>query len=263
MSRNLVICPNCEQEVPEGRYCNICGHELPVSSPPPPPMAPAEEEASWEVPSEDTSFEMPRFDVTVEDMPGEAVAILLSRAELEVIDGELDRIIDQTRATRQALQLKEADREVLTKRAEELKTEFERLRERKQDLSRVRAVLRLEQLLDDFDHHEERLRKLKEIGGSVDKDVFEEQRSEIIQNLKSLRSGLKSAVKEARKWNKSMRKTEKVLQKELSRLDAKHKIGDISRTAYEASVYQTKRSMKLLEGGAKRLDELLERAGSK
>jgi chromosome segregation ATPase len=263
MSRNLVICPNCEQEVPEGRYCNICGHELPVSSPPPPPREPNEEEAAWEAPSESTSFEMPHFDVTVEDMPREAAAILLSRAELEVIDGELDRIIDQTRATRQALQLKEADREVLIKRAEELKTEFERLRDRKKDLSRVSAVLPLERLLDDFDHHEERLVKLKEIQGSVDKDVFEEQKSEIIQNLKSLKSSLKNAVKETKRWSKGIRKTEKTLQKELSRLDAKHKIGDLSRTAYEGSVYQTKRSMSLLEGGAKRLDELLERAGSK
>ncbi|TFF83656.1 hypothetical protein EU524_02160 [Candidatus Thorarchaeota archaeon] len=261
MSRNLVVCPNCEQEVPEGKYCNICGSELPAVAPPEPPKETLQaEDASEEEPVESRSFELPGFDVLIDDIPSEAAAILLSKAELEVIDEELDGIIDQTKATRQALQLKQADREVLTKRAEDLKAEFERLKERRQTLLRVDAVLRLESLLDDFEHQEERLVKLKDIEGSVDKDVFKEQKAEIIENLKSLKDRLKRVTKDAKKWRKGIKKTEKKLEKELSRLDAKHKIGDISRRTYDSSTYRTRRSMKLLEGGANRLDSLLERA---
>lgn len=260
MSRNLVLCPNCGQEVPERKYCNICGSELPTKAPPDPPTETLRVDDGLEESDESTGFEMPPFDVIVEDMPAKAAAILLSRVELEVINGELERVINHTKATRQALRLKQADREVLTKRAEELKEEFERLRERKQSLTKVRAVLQLESLLNDFDHQEKRLVKLKEIEGSVDKDVFREQRAEIIEKMESLKYGLKRAVNDAKKWRKGITKTERKLEKELSRLDAKHKIGDISRHTYDSSTYRTRRSMRLLKGGANRLDNLLERA---
>ena len=264
MSRRLVVCPGCHQEVPQGKYCNLCGTEIPKDAPPEPSLIPEasdEVDEEWDRSAGQSPLELPSFDVVIEDMPARDAAILLSRAELEVIDSELERIIDQTQATRQALKLKQADREVLTKRAEELKNEFERLKNRKQDLSRARGSLLLEELLDDFEHQEGRLTKLKAVSGTVDKDVFEEQKSEIIHKLKSLRSKTKEAVKDVKKWRKGIRKTEKTLQKELSRLDAKHKIGDISRSSYDTSSYQTQRSMKLLEGVADRLDALLTRAG--
>lgn len=263
MSKRLVVCPGCRQQVPEGKYCNLCGSELLTADPPEPLLLPEEVEEQMHIVEDAPTMELPAFDIVIEDMPARDAAVLLSRAELEVLDGELERIIDQTRATRQALKLKQADREVLTKRAEELKSEFERLRSRKQELSRAGGSLLLENLLNEFEHQEERLTKLKAIAGSVDKDVFEEQKSDIIQKLKSLRSQIKAAVKDAKKWRKGIVKTEKTLQKELSRLDAKHKIGDISRSSYDASSYRTRRGMKLLEGGADRLDALLARAGDK
>ncbi len=69
-------------------------------------------------------------------------------------DKELDRIIEKTKATRQALQLKQADKTVLTARAETLRTEFEQMKTRRRELVSVKKKLVLEQILEDLDKHE-------------------------------------------------------------------------------------------------------------
>ena len=91
----------------------------------------------------------------------------------------------------------------------------------------------------------------------MDKEVYHEQREEIMSNLKNLRSNLKSSIKTVKKWVKGIRSTLKALQKEKSRLDAKFKIGDISRSKYEESMVKLERATYVIEGSQRRLDELL------
>ena len=110
---------------------------------------------------------------------------------------------------------------------------------------------------------EERLTKLEEIAGTVDKEVYREQRVEILQTIKDLRSNLKDAIKTAKKWSKGIKKTLKILYKEMSRLDAKFKIGDLSRPKYETSKSKLERGIKVVTGGQKRLDELLKLASKR
>ena len=55
----------------------------------------------------------------------------------------------------------------------------------------------------------------------------------------------------------------KIFDKEMSRINAKFKIGDISRSKYETSKAKLERDIKVLTGGQKRLDELLKRAGKR
>jgi DNA repair exonuclease SbcCD ATPase subunit len=265
MPESLIECPSCGHEVPNGKYCNLCGEQL-------------HDEGSTDISEKEESFidndtenvdnpeekslvepiSLPHFDVVIQDMPYEVSVILLSSAELVVLDDELDRIIEQTKATRQALQLQRADKAVLTARAESLREEFERAKQRRRELTSVKERLALETILEALDKHEARLSKLEGISGTLDKDVYEEQRIEILQTIKELRISLKEAIRNGKKWSKGIKNTLKALQKEKSRLDAKFKIGDISRDKYESSRMRMERGVRIIEGGQRRLDELLE-----
>jgi len=161
------------------------------------------------------------------------------------------------------LQLKQADKAVLTARAEVLRAEFEQMKTRRRELISVKNTLVLEQILEDLDKHEGRLAKLEEIAGTVDKEVYREQRVEILQTIKDLRSNLKEAIKTGKKWAKGIKKTLKIYDKEMSRINAKFKIGDISRSKYDTSIAKLEREIKILTGGQKRLDELLKLAGKR
>ncbi|MBN2229602.1 MAG: hypothetical protein JW779_08390 [Candidatus Thorarchaeota archaeon] len=263
MPEVLVVCPSCGKEVPEGKFCNICGELLPplqddigsrsedVTSTQNHDMISTEDKAPLE------PLSLPHFDVVIEDMPYEAAVILLSSSELVEIDKELDRIIEQTKATRQALQLQQADRTVLTARAETLRQQFEKTRERRRELISVKDRLVLEKILEALDKQEARLSKLDEIAGTLDKEVYQEQRVEILHAIKDLRMNLKEATKSGTKWSKGIKTTLKKLGKELNRLDAKFKIGDVSREKYEESTSRLERSVRIVEGGLKRLDESL------
>lgn len=261
MPEPLIECPFCGHEVPEGAFCKLCGKPLPTSEKEDLPIDSSTTDHEFsdipEASNDIASPTLPHFEIVMDDMDYESSSILLSKAELIVIDDELDHIIEQTKATRQALQLRQADRDVLTERAENLRNEFERLKQRKRELTAVSQKLVLEQLLEALDKHEARLTKLEAISGTVDKDVYNEQRTEILSILKELKSNLKNAIKTGKKWSKGIKKTLKALEKEQSRLDAKFKIGDISRMKYDESKAKLERSIRVIEGGQKRLDELL------
>jgi len=262
----LVSCPSCGLEVPKGKYCKLCGEPLPeIEEESIPDFTDVHEEdinISEEIQGiEPTS--LPHFEVIIEDMPYEASVILLARAELIVIDDELDKLIEKIKATRQALQLKQADKAVLTTRAQTLRAEFEKTKDRRRELISVREKLVLEQILEALDKHEQRLEKLEDISSTVDKDVYKEQRVEILQTIKDLRTNLKDAIRTGKKWSKGITKTLKKLDKEMNRLNAKFKIGDISRPKFEESKTKLERAVQVVTGGQKRLDELLKLAGKK
>lgn len=266
MPELLVTCPSCGLEVPEGKYCKLCGELLPQSEIETAKENEIELEQDLDYSAEtqeDQPTSLPHFEVTIENMHYDAAAILLAHAELIVINAELDRMIEKIKATRQALQLQQADKAVLTVRAEALRTEFERMKTRRRELVSVKNKLVLEQVLEALDKHEERLTKLEEIEGTVDKEVYKEQRVDILQTIKDLRSNLKEAIKTGKKWSKGIKKTLKILDKEMSRLDAKFKIGDISRPKYETSKIKLERGIMVVTGGQKRLDELLKLAGKR
>jgi hypothetical protein len=193
-------------------------------------------------------------------MEYEAAIVLLARAELEVVDLELDILIDKTKATRQALQLRQADKTILTARAEELRSEFEKTKSRRRELKTVQTPLVLEQIIEALDTHEGRLSKLESISGTVEKDVYNEQKTEIVSTLKELRKNLKNAIKTAKRWVGGIKKTLKQLEKEISRVNAKFKIGDISRDTYESSKYRLERNIRIVKGGRERLENLIRQA---
>ena len=260
MSDPLITCPSCGSEVPEGRFCKICGKPLSteVTSDSPDIESRIEEEpapiASVQEPEPIVS---PHFDITVEDMERQAAIVLLSRSELKVVDSELDSIIDRTKATRQALQLQQADKQVLTTRAEELRKEFEKTKSRRRELAAVSSSLVLEQLLGALDSDEARLAKLEEISGTLDKGVYKEQRTEILHSIKESRDNLKTAIKNAKTWLKGIKKTLKSLDKEVSRIEARFKIGDIPRNSYDSSKARLERNIRIVEGGREQLISLL------
>ncbi len=260
MPESIVECPSCGHEVPEGKFCKICGEPLPsieTDQSSTDIIRSNEEFVETDSKLDEIAAPLPHFDVIIDDMDHDSSAILLSQAELEVIDDELERIIEQTRATRQALRLQQADRTLLTQHAETLRDEFERLKQRKHELTSVKQKLVLQQLLEALDTYESKQTKLDEISGTLDREVYHEQREEIMTNLKNLRSNLKSSIKTAKKWSRGIKSSLKALQKEKSRLDAKFKIGDISRVKYEESMARLERAMRVIEGGQRRLDELL------
>ncbi|MGY5860039.1 MAG: zinc ribbon domain-containing protein, partial [Candidatus Thorarchaeota archaeon] len=142
MPEPLVECPSCGLEVPEGKFCKLCGEPLTLSEIEPIPEHDGEQEQdinfSEEIQEQEIEpVSLPHFEVTIENMSYEAGAILLAQSELIVIDDELDKIIEKIKATRQALQLQQADKAVLTARAETLRSEFEKTKTRRRELTSV------------------------------------------------------------------------------------------------------------------------------
>ncbi|RDE13350.1 MAG: hypothetical protein C4K49_08650 [Candidatus Thorarchaeota archaeon] len=270
MSRALVVCPFCGVEVVRARFCTSCGNPLPRvsdldgSTAALPPVTPVDSVPGVLMPASDASSPpIPDFGVTIEDVDQRALSVLLAKAELQVIDRDLDELIRQIQATRQALSLKNADRAVLTARAGTLKEILDRTKSRRAELMSIKGPLTIETVLSELASEESKLSKLEQLEGSVDPQVYKEQHGTLITSIKKLRKELKSAAKDAREWLKGMSKKEKELRREASRLDARYKIGDISTKVFEESKSKVDRSIDVVEGGQRALEAILSMAERK
>ncbi|MGY5861021.1 MAG: hypothetical protein RTU09_01410 [Candidatus Thorarchaeota archaeon] len=256
MSDKLVVCSHCGDEVPEGQFCKSCGkplHEHSDSI----DFGEEEDYPPLVAPISDAPLRLPEFGVIVKGMDEEALCSLLARAEISVLDAELDHLIEEVQATRQALRLEHADKGALAVRAEHLRETLEEAKKRRSELLEVKWTLRIEQIIEELDSLESKLSKLKEMRSSVDKEVYQEQGKRITKKLKGLKKEFGPAKKEARGWFKRMTKAQKELLRERNRLDAKHKIGDLSNRIYRESKSKVDRSLRILEGGLEILDGLM------
>ncbi|MFW9799063.1 MAG: hypothetical protein ACFFD9_01370 [Candidatus Thorarchaeota archaeon] len=215
------------------------------------------------LPSRDESVDLPKFGMTVEGMDRREFAALMSRAELQVIRKELDSLVEQIQSTRQALKLRHADKAILTARAEALRIAFDRTKSRREELSSFSGSLGLERTLQSLEEYEQKRSRLEEMKESLDRAVYKEQRVKIIDTLKTLQKELKNSVKQVESWFKGMKKTDRTLKRERSRLDAQHKIGDISASNYEQAKAKVERSIIILEVSRSILDEVLVEAKKK
>ena len=256
MSDKLVVCSSCGEEVPQGRFCKSCGRPLHEHS----DLIDFgdEEDASPLIaPISDAPLRLPEFGVIVKGMDEKALCSLLARAEISVLDAELDGLIEEIQATRQALRLEHADKGALASRAEHLREILETAKRRRSELLEVRWTLRIEQIIEELNSLESKISKLKEMRSSLDKEVYQEQGERITKNSKVLKKEFGPAKKEARGWFKRMIKAQKELLRESNRLDAKHKIGDLSDRIYRESKSKVDRSLRILEGGLKILGGLM------
>ncbi|MCF2137477.1 MAG: hypothetical protein K9W43_09630 [Candidatus Thorarchaeota archaeon] len=271
MTKPLVICPTCGAEVPLDRYCSSCGNplipdlELVIKDEPveeeqmeetiPPEASPSVEATTTAAPIDEGH--LPKLPVTVEDMDYLVLTYLLTQSELTILNSDLDRLIDKIRATRQALSLDHADKQVLAARAEELKLALERTKARKNELLRVRLSVPLQDLASNLRSEKTKLAKLEKISSTVDPQVYREQQRELSERIKSLKREVKREIKLAHTWLKAMRKKQRVIEREINRLEAKHKIGEISTAQYETQRTQTERSLHVLLGGIELLEKIV------
>ena len=258
MPQKTVVCPTCGLEVPAGEFCKFCGNPLPQAS---------RSHTTEELDNEDNFSSpsvppdtLPSFDVKIEGIDDEAFAILLARAELAVINEELDRLIEQIGATRQALALEKADKAVLVARAEGLKESLGTTKARRRALLGVKGMIPLERTTRELHLFEDKIGKLDEIIDTLDSVVYEEQRSELVDRVKQLKGQLKSQLKESKKWVKEMESRRKEIKKDASRLDAKYKIGDISDTEYASSRSKLERTISIIERALVGLEDIIETA---
>ncbi|MBD3157752.1 MAG: hypothetical protein GF309_03090 [Candidatus Lokiarchaeota archaeon] len=82
------------------------------------------------------------------DLNEESREALISRAEQIVLDRELDRLTEEIVATRQALQLENADKMLLGTRARTLATRLKNIRKKRKSLANVDIKLRIEILIE-------------------------------------------------------------------------------------------------------------------
>ncbi len=258
MPKKSVVCPACGLDVPPGVYCKFCGEILPSETE---IHLPRKFEDAEDM-SSDTSFtdSLPEFNFNIQGVEKKTLAILLAHAELAVINRELDRLIQQTRATRQALSLEHADRALLTARAEKLRKSLEMMKERRRALLEVKGMVPLEKTTQDLRLFEGKLTKLDEIVDTLDSVVYEEQRRELVDEVKQLKTLLKSQLNESKGWVKEMSSRRKEIQRNVSRLDAKFKIGDISDTEYTSAKYELERTISIIDGALVGLEEIIEAA---
>ncbi|MHA2423972.1 MAG: hypothetical protein ACXAEF_04245 [Candidatus Thorarchaeota archaeon] len=270
MSDDLVVCPACELEVPDGRFCKSCGKPLhaeleAVLN----EDADDTEKASSSLPDflrddyddtqdDNTAASPPEFHFKIDGMDSDSMAILFAEAELRVLDAELDRLLQEISSTRQALELKHADKELLTTRAKNLRSAFDVSKARRTELRGLSGELHLEKTLTNLKNQTAKLEKLQEVEKQIDESVYEEEKGKILLRIKTLRKDLKDSLKEAKKWLKSMTAESKRLRKEKSRLEAKLRIGDISQTAYDARMKEIDRAFQVIEGGRQSLEKIIE-----
>jgi DNA repair exonuclease SbcCD ATPase subunit len=182
---------------------------------------------------------------------------ILARIELSIINSELEEIIEQSRATRHALSLQQADKQILASRAEDLKDSLDNLKSRRKDLERVSSFLVIEEVVDKLNSMKQKLTKLQEIKGTLDRDVFKEQHQKITSEIKRLKSMAKDEMKRLQRWLKEIKKVEKELRKASSKIEARYKIGDISMQAYDLSMVENKRQSAILKRTRLELDEII------
>ncbi|MFX0108969.1 MAG: hypothetical protein ACFE7R_11845, partial [Candidatus Hodarchaeota archaeon] len=220
MTGESIVCPSCGNEVPIGRFCKSCGESLESMIS---PLETTESEVEASISRTRTeSFPptLPDFGFIAEEFEPLEFAILMSRAELVVIRGELDSLIEQIQATRQALKLNEADKGILGDRADDLRRTFDSSKRRREELLRFKDELPLERILDIIREQNEKLSKREEMKESVDKSVYKEQIVQISDATKESKKKLKTDIKTAEKWAKSLQKIRQTLERTSSRLDA-------------------------------------------
>ena len=261
MANEHIVCPACGLEVPDGQFCKICGKRLH-------PEVDDEKDSTEDITTEldiftekSTELEvLPKFDFSIEGMSPRDQSLLFSKVELAVLSKELDVLIEQIRATRHALHLEHADKSKIVVRAETLRKVLEKAKLRRKELLAVKDRLILEDVLIALEEKQSKLAMLEDIAGSIEKDVFDEKHKELKESIKSLKSQLKKETKTAKDWIKAMQKKKKNLQKEMSRLIAQHKIGDISTSKFDKSKTSVTRSISILDGGCRILLDLMDRS---
>ncbi|MFW9847513.1 MAG: hypothetical protein ACFFF4_00125 [Candidatus Thorarchaeota archaeon] len=273
MSDDFVVCPSCELKVPDGRFCKSCGKPLhaELESALKDDIEDSDSKTSHttdlpdflrddpdEFEEDNTAAPQPDFHFKIDGMDPESMAVLFAEAELRVLDVELDKLLQEISSTRQALELKHADKELLTTRAQNLRRAFDITKSRRTDLRGRRGELRLEKTIVNLEKQTSKLDKLQEVENQIDESVYEEEKGKILLRIKSLRKELKESLKESKKWLKSMNAETKRLKKEKSRLEAKLRIGDISQTAYDAKMKEIARAFQVIDGGRDSLEKIVE-----
>lgn len=264
MPKLVFECPFCRQKVTDGDFCKYCGRPVPEQGQPEPRRGPGsqhtgsgsiKEAAETKPNSEDQTRSF--FGISVGGLDSKMLGILLARAELHVVREELDAVIRQIEATRQALLLKQADRELLASRAESLKELFETTKGKHTQLMGVKDSLPIEVIPEDLAVQESKLSKLDKMKGSIDMGVYHEEHERIVLAIESLRKDLSKATDESRKWLKALSKRVGELRRESSRLEARFKIGDVATGLYEESKIEVGRSVRILEEGQELLKSML------
>jgi hypothetical protein len=262
MANEYILCPACGLEVPDGRFCKFCGNllhsEIDIEQKLSRDTTISQSDEQEEIPTQtETTAE---FDFSVEGMSSRQLSILLSKVELAVLARELDVLIEQIRATRHALQLEHADKLKIASRAESLKAVLEKTKARRKELLAVKGRLEFENTLIALEEKQSKIALLEDLTGSIEQEVYDEKHSELHESIKSLKSQLRKEKKVAKDWIKAMEKKTKSFHKELSRLTAQHKIGDISSGRFEKLKTNVTRSISILDGGCKILQGLIEQS---
>ena len=251
MSPKQFRCPSCDAEIESGPYCRFCGQKIDL-----PPSENDEDNSGSDVPAIE-------FDIHLSNSDLFPIIPLLSRVELVLIDDELKNIIEKTQATRQALKLENVESDLLTGRAEELRNQFESLKERKELLLKASDTILIEDLKQSLLDVEEKQTRLEEASKTLEKEVYKEQRDRLKKERKSLRSQLKQELKSLDYWTKELERTKNTLQKDLGQLDAKFRIGELSRSFYDAKRLKIVHSLSIIENTLDQLDEIRKEVKSK
>jgi len=268
VSDDLIVCPSCELEVPDGRFCKFCGKPLHEGIPDSNQDDSTDSTTSIvnDLFADDdddevsSSVSYPDFHFRIDGMDPESMAILFSEVELISLDKNLDILIHEISATRQALDLKHADKELLAARAQSLRSAFDTTKTRRTELRETQGILPLRRALTSLEKQVAKYEKLKEVKKKIDESIYEEEKTKILLRIKSFRKDLKSSLKISRQWLKGMKSESKRLRREKSRLEAKLKIGDISQTAYDVKMNETMSSLEIIEGGRETLEKVVRQA---
>ncbi len=268
-SNTTTICPTCGAEVIDVGRCSVCGVPLHAED----RLVAAElsdnkdnqftpEPDSILESSSDTTSTVtapsPEFGIVIDAIERHSLVLLLSRSELEVLESELNQLIEQIEATRYALRLKHADKAVLTRRVEDLKAHLHKITTRINELKSFTGQLEIESIIHKIESIHTKIQTIEDRKRSIEPSIYREQITDLESELYRLEDSLRATIRRTEGWLKAIQKKIQVLQHDMKLLDAKY--NDITREAYESLKFKAERSIHILSGGYRILDDLLARA---
>ncbi|MFO7835641.1 MAG: hypothetical protein R6V83_03225 [Candidatus Thorarchaeota archaeon] len=181
---------------------------------------------------------------------------LLSRAERIVLNRELDRLTEEIVATRQALQLENADKQFLADRAKELGDRLKHIKNRQRELEHTTGEILLEKMIKSTKRMHNNRPKLPGVFSSL-KDSSplktngfgKMDPSELDVELAKETDCMKGCIE-------SLKDAAQKLAKQEVQLRAKYDIGDISRSRFLTAHSEIRRNLAILKISEEILDQL-------
>lgn len=190
----------------------------------------------------------------------ESQKALFSKAERVVLSHELDKLTEEIVATRQALQLENADKQFLAGRAKELSDRLKSIKKRRRELENSTYELRLEKLIEIASKPNHARPKMPGISSSGEYEQSQDHDDFTTMGSSQFREVLDTEIEKVKASIDALENTAQQFMDQESELRAQYDISDISRSQFLAQHSDIRKRIDILHTGREILERKLKQA---